>query len=189
MVTKVTFTNSQIQFIITNEAELHQFSISINSFYDDILNLKLKVNVKTTEELMPLIKSLKMLDGIELNISTSTSTGIIIPTNCIVFPNTLSELKDDDLINEEHALVQVLTPNNLKELIESISTTCVIPKKILLFKESDILPRDFIPILMKNTYGLLLQVINKAETILKDIENRMNTKVEQEYDQHFNSQQ
>ena len=186
---QVTFTNSQIQFIVTNEAELHQFNISINSCYDDILNLKLRVNVQTTEEILPLVKSLKMNNGIELNITTSSTEGIIIPNNCLVLPNTIAELKDDEIINEEHPLVQVMSPENLKELIESISTTCVIPKKILLFKESDILPRYFIPQLMKNTYGLLLQVISQAEFILSDINKKNTSNVEQEYDQHFNSQQ
>lgn len=194
MSTKVTFTNSQIQFIVTNEVELQQFNISINSCYDDIINLKLKVNVKTTKELLPIVQTLKMNNGVNVNITTSSTEGIIIPNNCLVLPNTIAELKDDEVIDENHDLVQVMTPDNLKDLINSISTTCIIPKKILLFKESDILPKEYISLLMRSSYSVILKGIHDAEIIQEDVKkinnkpSTVDNRVEQEYDQHFTPQ-
>ena len=160
-----------INFVVKDEYELAMFYICVNSFYDDIINLKLNVNVETKEDMVESIKGLKMNSGVVLNVSTKIEEdGLWIANNCIAFPNSLKELTSDTIVE--------ITPKYMEELFDKMEKECIIPKKILVFKESEILKKEQIPYLMRVLYSSMLKSIHVAECILDEIENRLKGKQE-----------
>lgn len=161
-----------INFVVKDEYELAMFYICVNSFYDDIINLKLNVNVETREDMVELIKGLNMNSGVVLNVSTKVEEdGLWMINNCISFPNSLKELSSDTIVEE-------VTPKYMEELFEKMEKECIIPKNILIFKESETLKKEQIPYLMRVLYSSILKSIHAAEYILNEIENRLKGKQE-----------
>ena len=103
-----------VNFRVNDEYELAMFYICINSLYDDILNLKLNVNVETKEEMVDVIKGLKMNSRVELNVSTKVEDeGLWMVNNCICLPNALKELNNETIIEE-------VTPKYMEELFNKM---------------------------------------------------------------------
>ena len=162
-----------INFIVKNEYELSMFNICINSLYDDILTLKLNVNIETTEELLDMINSLKMNEGIKLNVTLENKEeGLNISNNCIFLPNSLSCLKDNTITEA--------TPSVIQTLLKKIEETCVIPNKVIVFNENNELPKEQIPFIMKIVFSSILRALDISENIYNDIKIKQGISIEEQ---------
>jgi hypothetical protein len=162
-----------INFIVKNEYELSMFNICINSLYDDILNLNLKVNIETTQELLDIINSLKMNEGVKLNVTLKNEEeGLTINNNCIVLPNTLSSLNKDNILEA--------TPKVIQDILKEIEETCIVPKKIIIFNENNDLPKEQIPFIMNIVFSSILKAVDITETIHNDIKTKQNITIEEQ---------
>jgi hypothetical protein len=152
-----------INFKLKDEHDLSMFYICINSLYDDIINLKLKVNIETTPELINVINGLEMLPHVKFNACEKiTEHGLYIDNNCIFLPNSLMKMSATSFVDA--------TPEYLKELIENIEINCIVPPVILVFEESEILPKEQIPLLMKDVLSTILNCIDIINIIYNDIQ-------------------
>ena len=162
-----------INFVVKNEYELSMFNICINSLYDDILSLNLSINIETTPELLDIIKSLKMNEGVNLNVTLKNEEeGLNIDNNCIFLPNTLSNLNENTIIKA--------TPKVIQDILKGIEETCIVPKKIIIFNENNDLPKDQIPFIMNIVFSSLLKAIDMSETIRNDIKTKQNITIEEQ---------
>jgi len=156
--------NFSIKYIVQKQDDILPFQISLISCYDDILSLGVSVNVETSEELASLIKSLKVLNGVTLNVFTTTPVeGILIPNNCIVLPNTLKLLKQDDQINICHPLVKPFSEDLIKEIDNHFETQFKIPSWIIQFGSGNVQEMNFV-------LSTILYRLNMIEDVNSHIE-------------------
>ena len=162
-----------INFIVKNEYELSMFNICINSLYDDILSLKLNVNIETNKDLLDIINSLKMNEGVKLNVTLENKEeGLNISNNCIFLPNSLSCLNKDSIIEA--------TPIVIQTLLKEIEETCVIPNKVIVFNENEELSNEQIPFIMKIVFSNILRAIDISENIHNDIKIKQGVSIEEQ---------
>ncbi len=161
---------STIQYNVFTQDQVNQFYISIISCTDDIIEYKLNTVVYTKEEYRTDLQSLKLPSEVTVTFVTEEPTEqstIIIPTSTIILPHSIKHLIDSEStqINEENEHVYTITPDSLQSLLTDMSTSLTIPKQVLYFKESDILPQEHIISLMKLVYNQVFHFLCTLEDI------------------------
>ena len=150
-----------INFSVKDEEEFTMFCVCINSLYADIVSLNLKVNVEATEPLIELVNMLKLKEIVDINVTTKNEEeGLFMINNCISLPGALSSLKDENIVEAN--------PEYIQELLDNIQEKFYIPKHIVVFNESDDLPKEQIPSLMDMIFKAVLKSIETVEMIFKN---------------------
>ena len=160
-----------INFIVKNDYDYSLFKTCLISLQDDIKTLFLKINIETNNDFMDIIESLNKLHNFNFNISIKNEEeGLNISNNCIFLPNTLSYLNEDVIVEA--------TPEYIKKLLKEIEETCIVPKKVIIFKENESLTKEQIPSIMKMVFSNVLRAIDITEIIHRDIKLKQGISIE-----------
>ena len=171
----MTQTTTNILFNIQEEYEIEclklifigciedvQIDNNFNFIFKTTDNLKDKVEdvIDKIKSKLNLTKFIHEVTTSELDVNHLT-TLINIPVTSIILPNSLT-------LNKQVKL----TPDLFKEKMENIEKTCVVDKEIWVIPTENLRPEEILAI-MSHTFSQTLHMIDFAEKIMSDIQQRL----------------